>query len=65
MKTIATVLAAGAVLLTAGCEGKKDPRERPGFVDTADPGKVKGTMTPTPKKGASGGSAGAGAPPKE
>lgn len=65
MKTAITLLAAGAFLLTVGCQGKKDPRDRPGFVDTSDPGKVKGTMTPVPKKGPSGGSAGAGPPPKQ
>lgn len=54
--TVATVAAA------AGCEKKEDPRARPGFVDTSDPGKVGATMTPPPKA-AKGGSAGAGAGP--
>jgi hypothetical protein len=49
MKLYGTLLIAGVLLSGAGC-GKEDPRNRPGFVDTSDPSKVKGTMTPPPKK---------------
>ena len=62
MKTIASLLLAALVAVSAtGCEKKEDPRNRPGFVDTTDPGKVGGMMAPLPK--AKGGSAGAGAGP--
>lgn len=55
----AVYLSVAALMFLAGCEKKEDPRERPGFVDTSDPTKVGGTMTPPPKdkKGGSPGSA--------
>ena len=41
----------GFVLLAgAGCEQKKDPRERPDFIDTSDPSSVGKTMVPPPSK---------------
>ena len=61
MKTMTSLLLTAAVALAAGCEKKVDPRDRPGFVDTSDPGKAMGTMTPTPKAGNSG-PGGVGAP---
>ena len=48
MKTTTSLILATAVALAAGCK-KEDPRDRPGFVDTSDPGKVSGTMIPPPK----------------
>lgn len=64
MKKTITLLAVSAFLIAVGCTGKQDPRDRPGFVDTSDPSKVKGTMTPPPKgKGSGPGMAGAGAGP--
>ena len=42
----------GLVLLSGiGCEEKKNPRERPGFIDTSDPSSVGKTMIPPPSKG--------------
>jgi hypothetical protein len=43
------LLTAGLLLASLGCTKKEDPRERPGFIDTSDPSKVKQTMTPPPK----------------
>jgi len=63
MKTITTLLVAGAVFLTLGCEKKEDPRDRPDFIDTSDPSKVK-LAPPAKGKGAGAGAAGAGAPKK-
>lgn len=56
MQVVRTLcLAAVATLVMAGCAKKEDPRQRPGFVDTSDPSKVAGTMTPPPKGGGGGG----------
>jgi len=62
MKTITTLLVAGAVFLAAGCKKDEDPRNRPDFVDTSDPSKLKMPGTPKAKAGGAFG-AGAGAPP--
>jgi len=62
MKTITTLLVAGAVCLAAGCKKDEDPRNRPDFVDTSDPSKVKLAM-PAKAKAGNAGAAGAGAPP--
>jgi len=48
MKSCVTLLTCAALLAGAGCS-KPDPRDRPGFIDTSDPGKVGQTMTPPPK----------------
>jgi hypothetical protein len=68
MKTITTLLVAGAVFLAAGCKKKDDdPRNRPDFVDTSDPSKLKMPGPPKAKgggAGAAGAGAGAGAAPK-
>jgi hypothetical protein len=40
-----------ALIGLVGCESKVDPKSRPGFVDTSDPGKVGGTMATVPKAG--------------
>jgi len=50
MKKCFAALAAGILLVGVGCEKTPDPRERPGFIDTSDPSKVAGTMTPPPGK---------------
>lgn len=49
MKTFTTALVLGAVLIAVGCNQKKDPRDRPDFVDTTDPSKVMKTMGTLPK----------------
>jgi hypothetical protein len=50
MKTCFSLLFAGMLLAGLGCDKTPDPRDRPGFIDTSDPGKVAGTMTPPPGK---------------
>jgi hypothetical protein len=66
MKMVMPLLVAGALLFVVGCKDKKDPRDRPGFVDTSDPSKVLKTMTPPPKaKGNSAMGAGAVPPPSK
>lgn len=51
MKQCLTLLVSGVLLAGVGCGKKEDPRERPGFIDTSDPGKVNQTMIPPPKGG--------------
>jgi len=46
MKKFFSLLVAGAFLVAAGCEDKKFPS---GAVDTSDPNKTFGTMTPLQK----------------
>jgi hypothetical protein len=51
MKTCLTLFLGLFLLAGTGCEEKKDPRERPGFIDTSDPSSVGKTMIPPPKSG--------------
>jgi hypothetical protein len=51
MKTCLFLLFGFVILAGTGCEEKKDPRERPGFIDTSDPSSVGKTMIPPPSKG--------------
>jgi hypothetical protein len=51
MKTCLSFVFGLLLLAGTGCEEKKDPRERPGFIDTSDPSSVGKTMIPPPSKG--------------
>jgi hypothetical protein len=51
MKTCLSIVFGFVLLAGVGCEEKKkDPRERPGFIDTSDPSTVGKTMVPPPSK---------------
>ncbi len=43
------LLIAGGLLAGIGCAKQEDPRDRPGFIDTSDPSKVRDTMKAPPK----------------
>ena len=51
MKTCLSLLFGFVLLVGSGCEQKKDPRERPDFIDTSDPSSVGKTMKAPPSKG--------------
>ncbi len=42
-------LASLLACLVIGCEKKEDPRQRPGFIDTSDPSRIKETMIAPPQ----------------